>query len=500
MRIIAMAAASAALLTAGISAQSLTTPPNFVSNNGGGDGGGVYFDLTATSDLTIDSLDLNFSAAAGTPVTINVYARVGTHVGFEATTDGWLLVTGDTGGVVTAGLDLPTSFTLATPVCLSGGATFGIAIETIGSGHRYTNGDGTNQTVSNADLAFSGGSANNTVFGAAPFTPRVANATFNYTVGACTGLTFPPTMVGVAEATAGTGTLGTGSGSFTDGWDLRWNLADPTGSYPGAFGAVAVNIGIAGPPPVAMTAAIPGLMQTWSGSTPSGPVEIFPPAFVGAPDFSVTVPAGLFNPGDTVRIQGVVLDASVASATRLPVVVTPNTILFTYTDCQQVEDFEGVASGVGNYPVGWANGGGIAEWQVDSNGTPSGSTGPSSAVSGANYMYCETSSPRATGDTFIMDTASYPTAAFVAGGIGFQLSRVGATIDTLNVEASTDGGATYTSVAMYVGPEPSGLEWTNELIDVSSVIAGATNVQFRFTYTRGTSFTGDIAIDDFCIR
>ena len=56
-------------------------------------------------------------------------------------------------------------------------------------------------------------------------------------------------------------------------------------------------------------------------------------------------------------------------------------------------------------------------------------TGPAGAVSGTNYMYCETSAPVA-GRTFIMNTAPIPTAG-LTGNLNFELSRVGATIGTL---------------------------------------------------------------------
>ena len=49
---------------------------------------------------------------------------------------------------------------------------------------------------------------------------------------------------------------------------------------------------------------------------------------------------------------------------------------------------------------GWATGSTGISWTRKSGGTPSDSTGPSSARSGSYYMYIETSSPRVSGDTF----------------------------------------------------------------------------------------------------
>ena len=51
------------------------------------------------------------------------------------------------------------------------------------------------------------------------------------------------------------------------------------------------------------------------------------------------------------------------------------------------------------------------------------------------------------------------------------------------------------------GPEPGqaqgGTEWTNKMVILSIV---SPFVDFRFEYTSGTSFTGDLAIDDIMLN
>jgi hypothetical protein len=111
-------------------------------------------------------------------------------------------------------------------------------------------------------------------------------------------------------------------------------------------------------------------------------------------------------------------------------------------------------------------------------------------------MYCETSSPAAAGDTYILNTDTYSGASIST--LSFQLSRVGATIGTLEVRMDDGSGTFATLLASYTGEDPSGAEWTAESITLPSPLPA--NVQFQFHYTRGTSFTGDIAIDDFCIE
>jgi len=160
--------------------------------------------------------------------------------------------------------------------------------------------------------------------------------------------------------------------------------------------------------------------------------------------------------------------------------------------CLTNEDFEGTTTGVGNYPALWSDGGGIAMWSSDDAGTPSGATGPTSAVSGSQYMYCETSAPN-TAATFNMNTRVFTAAEMAGGQIAFQLSRVGATMGTLNVMMD-DGINPPVQVATYTGASAN--EWDLEIVTLPSIPPGGAS--FQFNYTAGGGFTGDIAIDDFC--
>jgi hypothetical protein len=78
-------------------------------------------------------------------------------------------------------------------------------------------------------------------------------------------------------------------------------------------------------------------------------------------------------------------------------------------------------------------------------------------------------------------------------GVRFDLSRVGASIGTLDV--SVDDGTGAQSIGNYTGPGTS--EWWTEQLVLPAGIGA--NYTVTFTYTRGSSFTGDIAIDAFCI-
>src|SRR5439155_19234464 len=85
-----------------------------------------------------------------------------------------------------AGTNNPTHVTLSNPIPLNAGTLYGIALVADPSfGHYYTNGNGSNQNYSNADLALFLGSATNVPFTAPVFSPRVWNGTIYYGGGPC---------------------------------------------------------------------------------------------------------------------------------------------------------------------------------------------------------------------------------------------------------------------------------------------------------------------------
>ena len=57
-------------------------------------------------------------------------------------------------------------------------------------GHYYTNGDGSNQNFSNADMSMSLGAASNTPFTTPIFAPRIFNGTVHYVTSGGSGLDF----------------------------------------------------------------------------------------------------------------------------------------------------------------------------------------------------------------------------------------------------------------------------------------------------------------------
>lgn len=182
-------------------------------------------------------------------------------------------------------------------------------------------------------------------------------------------------------------------------------------------------------------------------------------------------------------------------------------VTYDAVPCSATEGFEGLTpnngstTAAGPYPIGWSDGGGAAQWQVRSGTTSSVATGPlTGAFSGTNYMYCETSVPNNPNVMFILRMCPYDFTGLSNFNLDFRLSRLGATIGTLNVLLDDGSGAAPTLLATYTGPEPAGADWTAESISLIPFLPTTGVGTIVFEYTSGASFTGDVAIDDFSIN
>jgi trimeric autotransporter adhesin len=128
---------------------------NFASNNGCN---ASYFDVNVikSNGLTITGFEVNMGTAAGTPITVELYYKTGTWVGFDANgATGWTYAGAMTG--IAAGNNLPSVVTLPSSITLPAGIN-GIFISG-GSGWRYINGTAAGALwASNGDVEiFQGG-------------------------------------------------------------------------------------------------------------------------------------------------------------------------------------------------------------------------------------------------------------------------------------------------------------------------------------------------------
>ena len=187
----------------------------FAANNGGASTGGIYFDLEAVGgqDVTLTGWDTNLDAAFTGDV--SVWWRAGTFSGFETSPAGWVLI-GTAVGVASAGDDVPTPLNVGASHTIVAGDINGIALSLTptggGTGHIYTNGTGSNQVYNDGVLELRAGSANNTAFSSAIFSPRVWNGTVYYDVGPQITVLDIPTLGGAGLLVLLLGLAGAGLG------------------------------------------------------------------------------------------------------------------------------------------------------------------------------------------------------------------------------------------------------------------------------------------------
>ncbi|MHA7059566.1 T9SS type A sorting domain-containing protein [Aquimarina sp. M1] len=134
-------------------------------------------------------------------------------------------------------------------------------------------------------------------------------------------------------------------------------------------------------------------------------------------------------------------------------------------------------------------------WTVNSGGTPSTGTGPSGAVDGNSYIYVEASG-NGTGypnKQAILNAACLDFAGVSSPTLTFQYHMTGNAVGTLDVEARTNNTGNWVSVFSRSGDQ--GADWNTASIDLS-VYGGNSSVQLRLNVVTGTSWQGDITIDD----
>lgn len=165
-------------------------------------------------------------------------------------------------------------------------------------------------------------------------------------------------------------------------------------------------------------------------------------------------------------------------------------------------DPSGCAGGVSSFPYaeGFESGLGAwtqsssddLDWTVDANGTPSNSTGPSSATEGSNYLYVE-SSGNGTGfpnKVAIINSPCIDLTAETAATFTFSYHMYGSSMGTLDLQANT-GGSTWTSIWSLSGNQ--GNQWSTANVDLGTYAGGT--VSLRFVGTTSTSYRSDMAID-----
>jgi len=128
------------------------------------------------------------------------------------------------------------------------------------------------------------------------------------------------------------------------------------------------------------------------------------------------------------------------------------------------------------------NGGDKFDWSIKSGKTPSYNTGPDRAAAGSNYLFIETSHPRKKGDKAVL--LSHPLVLSNEDTMSFQYHMFGGTMGELKVDV--DG------VTVWSKKGNQGNKWSTASVSLPA----ATFPVVSFTGVTGSSYTGDMAIDD----
>ncbi|XP_071176186.1 MAM and LDL-receptor class A domain-containing protein 1-like isoform X5 [Mytilus edulis] len=127
------------------------------------------------------------------------------------------------------------------------------------------------------------------------------------------------------------------------------------------------------------------------------------------------------------------------------------------------------------------------DWTLRSRSTPSGGTGPQSAVEGSKYKYVEVSSPRASNDVARLESSMNLNAGDYC--LTFQYHMFG--LDTMgDLKISTGVKAPENEVFIESGN--LGDQWNKGMV----TITGAAGMKLFIEANKVTSWKGDIAIDD----
>ncbi|XP_076109613.1 MAM and LDL-receptor class A domain-containing protein 1-like isoform X2 [Mytilus galloprovincialis] len=134
------------------------------------------------------------------------------------------------------------------------------------------------------------------------------------------------------------------------------------------------------------------------------------------------------------------------------------------------------------------------DWTRRTKSTPSSSTGPTGAATGDYYMYIETSSPRVIGDTAVLTTqdTNLPAGSWC---LTFQYHMKGSSMGSLEVFAG-DRSSSLTSIWTKSGEQVDPDLWKTATIDIPQ----QSNPVIIIDGIRGSSYRGDIAIDDIALN
>jgi hypothetical protein len=141
-------------------------------------------------------------------------------------------------------------------------------------------------------------------------------------------------------------------------------------------------------------------------------------------------------------------------------------------------------------------------WTLNSGGTTSSATGPSDDITGGgNYMYIETSTPRAPGDSAFLVSSVIDISSLAAPELRFFSHMYGASMGELSIHIVASTNPALTMIWQKLGDQ--GNQWNEETVDLSAYIGA--QVQFIILGVVGDDGSGvqywsDAAVDNFQVR
>lgn len=133
------------------------------------------------------------------------------------------------------------------------------------------------------------------------------------------------------------------------------------------------------------------------------------------------------------------------------------------------------------------------DWTVNSGGTPSSNTGPTAASEGSYYVFMESSAPNNATNDAILTSPCFDLSGISNPTVSFDYHMYGAAeMGNLTLQASADGGS-WTTIWSEAGNQ--GNAWVSESVSLGAYTSSS-EVKLRFNGTTGTTWQGDMAVDD----
>ncbi len=159
---------------------------------------------------------------------------------------------------------------------------------------------------------------------------------------------------------------------------------------------------------------------------------------------------------------------------------------------------DGVCAGLSFITTpGWKNASGDdADWSIDNSGTSSFNTGPSAdhTTGAGQYLYTETSG--CNNQEFWMETPCFDFTNLYAPEVTFWYHMFGAAMGTMELQADSTGNNNWNTVWSKSGNQTD--QWFEATVNLQAY--SGTVTKLRFKSISGTTFTSDMAFDDFAIK